>query len=259
MWNAQTMKRSVGSSDPANRLSARRRQRISTPATIIEDKMKTNEQLQRDIMEELAWEPSIDEAAIGVSAHDGVVTLSGHVKTFAEKYAAVKAAKRVRGVQGLADDLEVRFASDIRHDDSDIATSALNALRTNVFVPKDAIKVSVNNGWLSLEGIVDWNYQKEHAAKAVRYLPGVRGLTNQIDVKSKIRAKDVQDQIRAALKRSSELEAEGITVRTQGDTVILKGTVRSWAEKNAAERAAWSALGVKKVESHLVINEYAFA
>ena len=220
--------------------------------------MKTNEQLQRDVIEELAWEPSIDAAAIGVSVHDGVVTLRGYVNSYAEKYAAEKAVKRVRGVQGLAEQLEVRLPSSTKRDDTDIATMALTALRSNVFVPIDAIRVSVEDGWLYLEGTVDWKYQKEYAAKGMRYLPGVRGVTNNIAVKSSIRPRDVLKNVRSALERSADLEADGITVKTEGDKVILIGTVRSWSEKNAAERAAWSAQGVNEVKSHLEVNAYAF-
>jgi osmotically-inducible protein OsmY len=221
--------------------------------------MKTNEQLQRDVMAEIAWEPSVDEAAIGVSAHGGVVTLRGNVKSFAEKYAAEKAAKRVKGVQGLANELAVIFPASFKHDDADLATMALSALKVNVFVPKDAVKVTVEKGWIYLDGAVDWKYQKEHAAKAVRYLPGVRGVTNQISVKSSVRAQDVANKVRAALDRSSDLEADSISVKTEGDKVILSGIVRSWSERNAVENAAWSAQGVNEVESHLTINAYAYA
>jgi osmotically-inducible protein OsmY len=221
--------------------------------------MKTNEQLQQDVMAEIAWEPSVDEAAIGVSAHDGVITLRGNVKSFAEKYAAEKAAKRVKGVQGLANELDVTFPASFKHDDADLAAMALGALKVNVFVPKNAVKVTVEKGWVYLEGAVDWKYQKEHAAKAVRYLPGVRGLTNQITVKSSVRAQDVVNKVRSALDRRSDLEADNISVKTDGDKVILSGTVRSWSERNAVENAAWSAQGVNHVESNLVINAYAYA
>ena len=221
--------------------------------------MKTNEQLQRDVLDELAWDPSLDAAAIGVSAHDGIITLRGTVDSYAAMYAAEKAAKRVRGVHGLANELEVKFPVSFKRDDTDIATMAVNALRSNVFVPADAVKVSVENGWVYLEGNLDWQYQKEHAAKAVRYLPGVRGLGNNITVKPRVNSKAIAEDIHSALKRRAELEADSIVVKVEGDKVLLSGTVRSWSEKRAAENAVWSAKGVRDVESNLAISTYAYA
>jgi osmotically-inducible protein OsmY len=221
--------------------------------------MKTNEQLQRDVLDELAWEPSIDAAAIGVSAHDGIITLRGNVGSYAQMYAAEKAAKRVRGVQGLANEMKVKFPVSFKRDDTDLAAMAVSALRNNIFVPADAVKVSVEDGWIYLEGTVDWQFQKEHAAKAVRYLPGVRGLGNNINVKPRVNIQAIADDIHAALKRRAELEADGITVKVDGDKVTLSGTVRSWSEKRAAENAAWSTKGVREVDSKLTINTYAFA
>lgn len=221
--------------------------------------MKSNEQLQRDVLAELAWEPSVDAAAIGVSAHDGIITLRGNVDSYAQKYAAEKAAKRVRGVQGVADELEIKFPTTFKRDDTDIATMAVYALRSNVFVPADSVKVSVENGWVYLEGSVDWNYQKEHAAKAVRYLPGVRGLGNNIEVKPRVKPMAIVEDIHEALKRKAEVEADNISVLVEGDKVVLTGTVRSWSERRAAEHAAWSAKGVRQVDSKLTINPYAYA
>jgi osmotically-inducible protein OsmY len=221
--------------------------------------MKTNEQLQRDVLDELAWDPTVDAAAIGVSAHDGIITLRGNVGSYAEMYAAEKATKRVRGVQALANELKVKFPVSFKRDDTDIAAMAVGALHNNIFVPSDAIKVSVEDGWIYLEGTVDWQYQKEHAAKAVRYLPGVRGLGNDIKVKPRVSILAIADDIHAALKRRAELEADAITVKVEGDKVTLSGTVRSWSEKRAAENAAWSTKGVRVVHNDLAVNTYAFA
>lgn len=221
--------------------------------------MVSNVELQRDVIDALEWEPSLDAGNIGVIVHEGVVSLTGHVKTFAEKYIAEKITKRVSGVQAVTNDVDVRLNAGQDREDPAIAGDAVTALDWNILVPRNHVQVVVKNGWVYLEGQVDWQFQKTHAEKAVRYLPGVKGVVNGILVKPAAKAKDVSDEIRNALKRTAELEASSIEVETHGNEVILRGTVRSWAEVNAAGHAAWSAPGVAKVDNQLRINEYAYA
>ena len=218
--------------------------------------MKNNEQLQRDVLDELAWEPSVDAASVGVTAADGVVTLTGHVRSYAEKWAARQAVKGVAGVRGVADELEVKLPSSAKRDDADIAKAALAALKWHVEVPHDRLKVMVTDGWVTLEGSVDWGFQRKAADKVVRYLTGVRGVTNLVTVKKAARAQDVKAKIEAALKRSAEVEAKQIKVETMDGKVTLRGSVHSWTEHDAVERAAWSAPGVTSVEDHLTIQSY---
>src|SRR3954468_3777352 len=172
----------------------------------------TDAELQREVIDELVWEPSVDAAHIGVSVKDGVVTLSGYVSSYAEKYAAERAAKRVHGVKALANELEVRLPGSGQRTDVDIAAAAVRALKSNVSVPADKIKVTVSKGWVKLEGEVDWQYQKHAAERGVRYLPGVVGVTNLITVKPHVAPSEVKAKIEDALKRSAEMDAGRITV-----------------------------------------------
>jgi osmotically-inducible protein OsmY len=190
---------------------------------------------------------------IGVSVKDSIVTLTGFVDSFSKKYNAERAAKRVYGVKAVVNDIEVKLPVSSERTDEDIARSAVNALASRVTVPKDKIKVTVRNGWITLEGEVEWGYQKDAAESAVRYLLGVKGVTNLITVKSKISAENVRAQIEEALRRTAELDARRISVESKIGTVVLRGTVRSWIEKEEAERAAWRAPGVTKVEDQIAV------
>jgi osmotically-inducible protein OsmY len=214
----------------------------------------TDLELKKSVEAELSWEPSVNAAEIGVAVKDGVVTLTGRVDSYWEKMAAERAAARVAGVRAIANELEIHLPFSSERTDEDIARAALNRLEWSISVPKDRIKVKVSKGWLTLEGTVGWQFQKAAAEEAVRNLVGVKGLLNHIEVKPQVSKIEVKSAIEAALKRSAQVDANRITVETDGDKVILRGTVRSWFERQEAERATWRSPGVRTVDDRIVVE-----
>jgi len=214
----------------------------------------TDSSLQQAVLDELSWQPSVEAANIGVTAKDGVVTLTGHVGSYAEKWAAERAAGSVFGVKAVAEELEVRYPFERKEDDADIAQRALQVLSWDTEVPKDKVKVKVEKGLVTLSGNLDWHYQRSAAESDVRKLHGVIGLNNQIVIKPRVQASNVRDKIKAALKRKAQIEADHITVTTDGSKVTLGGNVDTWYERSLAERTAWSAPGVTQVENRLTVG-----
>jgi osmotically-inducible protein OsmY len=215
--------------------------------------MKTDVQLKSDVEDELAWEPSINSTAVGVAVKDGVVTLTGHLDTYTEKYAIERAAGRVGGVKALAMELDVKLDPSHKRSDSEIAAAAESALKWQAQVPVDRIQVKVEKGWITLKGEVDWDYQRRNAEKAVRPLIGVVGVSNGITLSPCVIPINVQGRIQDALKRHAEREAQHIEVIVRGSAVTLQGKVDSWSERNAAFGAAWGAPGVTSVSNELVV------
>jgi osmotically-inducible protein OsmY len=215
--------------------------------------MKTDSQLQQDVMDELQWEPRVDHANIGVAATDGVITLSGFVHSYAEKMAAENAARRVKGVRGLAQEIEVRLPSDAKTADPEIAKRIADMFEWSSLIPKHKLGVKVEHGWVTLTGTVDGYFQRKSAGDLVSRISGVTGVSNRIVIKEVPSPADVKDRIVAAFRRNADLDARTITVASDGSTVRLGGQVHAWYERQIAERAAWSAPGVSRVEDNIVV------
>ena len=213
----------------------------------------TDKDLKQHVQNALDYEPGVDATDIGVSVDDGVVTLRGNVASYWEKIAAERVALRVYGAKAIANDLAVRLLSDYKKTDTEIAHAAVNALKWHTAVPDDRVTITVKDGWIALAGTLEWQYQKDAAARAVRDLTGVKGVTNDIQLQSRVKTIDVRDKIEAALKRSAEIDARRINVTAQDSKVILSGNVHSWAERREAEQAAWAAPGVSQVEDRLAV------
>lgn len=211
--------------------------------------------LRQDVLDELDFEPSIDSADIGVTAENGVVTLSGHVPNYTQKMAAERAAWRVKGVKAIAQKIEVRFAGDKKLNDDEIAQRALNILAWNASVPRDVVRVKVQNGWVTLSGKVQWNYQRLAAESEVRKLSGVLGVSNDVELDVAVRTADIRQRILDSLKRHAVVEASRIRIDVKdGGKVEIAGEVDNWDERQAVERAVWSAPGVRSVEDHVRIS-----
>jgi len=217
---------------------------------------RTDEQIQRDVLEELKWDARVQPNEIGVAVKDGVVTLTGWVDSYTKKWAAERAAHRVRGVVAVANDAEIRLPSAAERTDSDIAAAAQRALEWDALVPVEKIEVTVSRGWVTLKGEVEWQYQKTEAERAVRRLSGVRGVTNLVIVRPRVQpsAEELRRRIENGLVRSAETDAEQINVTVDDGKIVLRGTVRSWAEKAEAERIAWSAPGVRAVDNRVTVS-----
>jgi osmotically-inducible protein OsmY len=216
--------------------------------------MRSDSEIEKNVKAELEWDPDLDATDIAVSVKNGVVTLTGFVKSYTDRYEAETAAKRVAGVVAVANDIEVRMPSVDERPDPDIAREAAAAIKSQLPISSEHIKIIVKNGWVTLEGEVEWQYQRQTAENVVRRIKGVKGVSNTILLKPRAEPTEVKRKIQEALRRSAEVDANRIEVEARGSEVILKGTVRSWIEREEAERAAWAAPGVTKVEDRIVVS-----
>ena len=216
--------------------------------------MRSDSEIEKNVKAELEWDPDLDATDIAVSVKNGVVTLAGFVKSYTDKYEAEAAAKRVAGVVAVANDIEVRMPSVDERPDPDIAREAAAAIKSQLPISSEHIKIIVKNGWVTLEGEVEWQYQRQTAENVVRRIKGVKGVSNTILLRPRAEPTEVKRKIQEALRRSAEVDANRIEVEARGGEVILKGTVRSWIEREEAERAAWAAPGVTKVEDRILVS-----
>lgn len=216
--------------------------------------MKSDSQLQHDVMAELEWDPIVDHADVGVSVVDGVVALNGFVKSYAEKQAAERAVRRVSGVKALAEEIKIRYADQRKNPDHEIAKRILDVFEWSSLIPDERIGVKVENGWVTLSGSVNWHYQAEEAKKAAGKISGVVGIMNHIEVDRRPAASDVRNRIEDAFERQADLDAARITIALDGHKVTLGGRVNAWHERQVAERAAWGAPGVTQVEDHIAMG-----
>jgi osmotically-inducible protein OsmY len=216
--------------------------------------MRSDSDIRRDVEDELRWDPDIDDTDIAVNVNNGIVTLAGFIRSYVQKYQAETAAKRVAGAVGVVNDIEVRLPDIDERPDPEIVRDAIARIKSELPYSWDGIRVIARNGWLTLEGEVEWNYQRQRAEEAVRRVRGIKGVTNDIIVKPRVAPVEIRRKIEEALRRAAEVDASRISVETVGNEVILRGTVRSWAERQEAERAAWSAPGVAKVDNRIIVS-----
>jgi osmotically-inducible protein OsmY len=216
--------------------------------------IRSDEQIQKDVLAELKWDARVQPNEIGVAVKEAIVTLTGWVDSYIKRWAAEESAQRVRGVKAVVNEIEVRLPTSAERTDEDLAKAAVEALELDALVPAEKVQVTVSKGWVTLRGEVEWQYQKEDAERVVRRLTGVRGVTNLITVKPRVTSTELKEKIQSAFLRSAQTDAQRITVEVQGTKVILKGTVRSWAEREEAERAAWLAPGVTAVDNRIAVS-----
>jgi osmotically-inducible protein OsmY len=216
--------------------------------------MRSDSDIRRDVEDELRWDPDVDDTDIAVNVNNGIVTLAGFIRSYVQKYQAEAAAKRVAGVVGIVNDIEVRLPDIDERPDPEIVRDAIARIKSELPYSWEGIRVIARNGWLTLEGEVEWNYQRERAEEAVRRVRGIKGITNDIVVKPRVAPTEIRRKIEEALRRAAEVDASRISVEAVGSEVILRGTVRSWAERQEAERAAWSAPGVAKVDNRIIVS-----